>query len=250
MNREKRAPRVVIAVAVVSLIVGLVGFVVTMIMNAFVFDEFDAYGEVPIPGRGSIELPAGEVNISFHTLITGGGGTGLPVPPLGLTFEPPEGVAQPVVTEDWSGTTTVNNDARVRVWVAQITTPGTYGIVTDGTVGGYINPQLAFGRDSSSGWLPWAFGALFVLGLIGLFVGITWSARVARRPRPLLMPQGYGGTGVAPPPVYPPAAPTAGYAPTDQGIRLEQIRTLAALRDSGALTDEEFESEKRRVLEN
>ena len=41
----------------------------------------------------------------------------------------------------------------------------------------------------------------------------------------------------------------AGYAPSDQGIRLEQIRQLAALRDSGALTEEEYEAEKRRILE-
>jgi hypothetical protein len=39
------------------------------------------------------------------------------------------------------------------------------------------------------------------------------------------------------------------YTPSDQGVRLEQLKQLAALRDSGALTDEEFETEKRRVLE-
>jgi Short C-terminal domain len=43
--------------------------------------------------------------------------------------------------------------------------------------------------------------------------------------------------------------PAASYAPTDQGIRLEQLKTLSALRDSGALTEEEFEAEKRRILE-
>ena len=45
-------------------------------------------------------------------------------------------------------------------------------------------------------------------------------------------------------------APVASYTPTDQGVRLEQIRQLAALRDSGALTEEEYEAEKRRILEN
>jgi hypothetical protein len=43
---------------------------------------------------------------------------------------------------------------------------------------------------------------------------------------------------------------TAGaYAPSDQGVRLEQLNTLARLRDSGALTDDEFEAEKKRVLD-
>jgi hypothetical protein len=39
------------------------------------------------------------------------------------------------------------------------------------------------------------------------------------------------------------------YTPSDQGVRLEQLKQLAALRDSGALTDAEFEAEKRRILD-
>jgi hypothetical protein len=35
-------------------------------LNLFVFDEFDAYGEVPIPGTGTLHLPAGDVTICFH----------------------------------------------------------------------------------------------------------------------------------------------------------------------------------------
>jgi hypothetical protein len=41
----------------------------------------------------------------------------------------------------------------------------------------------------------------------------------------------------------------AAYEPTDEGVRLERLKTLAALRDSGALTDEEFQTEKRRILD-
>ena len=33
-------------------------------------------------------------------------------------------------------------------------------------------------------------------------------------------------------------------------MRLEQLKQLAALRDSGALTEAEFEAEKRRILES
>jgi hypothetical protein len=45
-------------------------------------------------------------------------------------------------------------------------------------------------------------------------------------------------------------APTStAHEPTDEGVRLERLKTLAALRDSGALTEEEFETEKRRILE-
>jgi hypothetical protein len=43
-------------------------------------------------------------------------------------------------------------------------------------------------------------------------------------------------------------APVDPYTPTDDGVRLEQLKTISALRDSGALTPEEFEAEKRRIL--
>jgi hypothetical protein len=39
------------------------------------------------------------------------------------------------------------------------------------------------------------------------------------------------------------------HEPGDEEIRLERLKTLAALRDSGALTEDEFESEKRRILD-
>ncbi|WP_347403854.1 SHOCT domain-containing protein [Mycobacterium sp. 236(2023)] len=96
----------------------------------------------------------------------------------------------------------MNNDVRVRVWTLQIAEAGVYDIETGGTVDGYINPQLAFGRDTSPAWMPWVDGP-----------------------------------------------PVDSYQPTDHGVRVEQLKTLAALRDSGALTEAEFESEKRRVLE-
>jgi hypothetical protein len=50
---------------------------------------------------------------------------------------------------------------------------------------------------------------------------------------------------VAPPPYEP---PTAAEEPSDEGVRLERLKTLAALRDSGALTEAEFDAEKRRIL--
>ena len=45
------------------IVVAVVGFVATLILNAFVLDKYDAYGEVPIPGSGSLQLPAGEVTV-------------------------------------------------------------------------------------------------------------------------------------------------------------------------------------------
>jgi hypothetical protein len=235
-------PRIFILASVVTLVVAVVGFIVTMVLNAFVFDEYDAYGEVPIPGSSSLHLPAGEATISFHTQTIGSpSGGGLPVPNLGLTIVPPAGIPKPEVTQNWGTTTTVNNDARVRVWVVQIPAEGTYQITADGNVNGYINPQLAFGHDSSNATLVWAFVGLFVIGLLELTAAIIYAVRSGKRPVPAA-----------------PVGPTFEigdsyrvadrYTPTDDGVRIEQLKNLAALRDSGALTDQEFEAEKHRIL--
>ena len=36
--------------SILTLVVAVVGFIVTLVLNAFVLDKYDAYGEVPIPG--------------------------------------------------------------------------------------------------------------------------------------------------------------------------------------------------------
>lgn len=216
------------------MLVSAIGFVVALILNAFVFDEYDAYGEVPIPGSSSLVLPEGEVLITFHTVVIGGtSGSGLPVPRMSINIVPPEGVPDPVLTEDIGGTTTVNNDARVRVWVAQVPAAGTYDITTDGNVSAFLDPRLAFGHSSNHGYLPVVFAVVFGIAVLDLVIARVWASRVRSR---------HG-----PPPN--PEQPNSSYVPTDQGIRIEQLNTIARLRDSGALTEDEFDAEKRRILE-
>jgi hypothetical protein len=243
----RRLAKLSLAAAVVMMIVSVAGFIVALVLNAFFLDKYNAYGEVPVPGASRLHLPAGEVTISLHTVVIGGpNGGGLPVPPLGVTIKPPDGVAQPVVTESIGSTTTVNNDAHVRVWVAQIPAAGTYDITTDGQVNGYIDPQLAFGHSSPYGYLVWVFVAMFVVGLADTILSGMWLARTRRKAAAAV---------VAPKPYEPAFEPVesqpvhVGYEPTDEGVRLERLKTLAALRDSGALTEAEFETEKRRILD-
>jgi len=244
MTGQRTAARILIWISILTLVVSVAGFIATLILNAFVLDKYDAYGEVPIPGSSSLHLPAGEVTVSFHTQVIG---SPPPVPELKLRLVPPDGVSDPKVIENVGSTTTVNNDAHVPVWVVQIPAEGTYGVQTDGQVNGYINPTLAFGHGSSYGWLVWLFVGLFVLGLIDLVASLFWSARAGKTAR-LLGPEELltleGPTWNAG------AAPSdTSYTPTDDGVRIEQLKSLAALRDSGALTEAEFEAEKRRVLE-
>lgn len=244
--RGSVAPRIAVVVSVLTMLVSVVGFIVTLVLNAFVFDEFDAYGEVPIPGKGSIELPAGEVTVSFHTIITGQPTSGFPIPEISIDIESPGGAADPVVTESIGGTTTVNSDTHVRVWVVEVAQAGTYRVATDGDVAGYINPRLAFGHGSAYSWLLWVFGGLTALGVLELIAALVWSARAGKAARPLAPHEVLSADGA--PTLHAVSTPTSGYQPSDQGMRLEQLKQLAALRDSGALTEAEFQAEKRRIL--
>ena len=249
---RRSGPRIAVLSAILTLVVAGVGLVATLILNAFVLDEYDAYGEVSIPGSTSLHLPAGEVNVSFHTIVTGSRGSGFPVPDLKFSITAPEGVPKPQVTESVGGTTTVNSDTHVRVWVVQIREEGTHDIVTDGNVDGYISPRFAFGHGNSYGWLTWVFGGLLALGAVELVAALFWSARSAKAARPLEphemvnLDEPTWGAGLT---AVPTATPADSYTPSDQGVCLEQLKQLAALRDSGALTEAEFEAEKRRILE-
>lgn len=243
--KGRLGPRIAAIAAVCLLVVGGGGLIVSLVLSALVFDDFDAYGEVPIPGSGSVELPAGEVTVNFHTAVTGTSGGGFPVPPLRISIAGRNGLPDPVLTQVDGSVTSVNNDVRVRVWALEVFEAGAYDIDTGGEVNGYINPQLAFGRDSAPGWMPWAFGAALAAGIAGLAAALTWRSRAGRTPQPPRAPISLDGPtwpGPTPPPV-------ASYQPTDHGVRVEQLKTLAALRDSGALTEAEFEAEKRRVLD-
>ena len=247
--RGRRHPAgILLVVSVAMMVVSIVGLVGSILLSAFVFDRYNAYGEVPIPGSASLRLPAGEVAISFHTQLTGTtSGNGLPVPPLHLDIVAPDGVADPVLDKDFGATTTVNNDARRRVWTAHIAAEGSYRVTVDGQVNPFINPSLAFGRPSSLGWLPWVFGALLAVSVLDLVVAVFWRSRAAVATSDP-SDGGWPGPGLNPavstdaeqpwvaPPYVPPsypgaqnvAQPTGSYVPTDEAIRIEQIKNLAA----------------------
>lgn len=227
------------AVAVTTMVFSAVGFVVALVLNAFVFDEYDAYGKVPIPGSASLHLPAGDVTVTFGTVLIGGGGNGLPVPPLQYRINGPGGV-DAALTEDYGATTIVNNDARVRIGYLHVPMDGTYDVALDGSVSAYLNPTMTFGHGSSYGTVPWILAALFGVAVLDLVAARIWATRAARS-----APVMSGDHVPAPEESY----GAGSYVPTDQGMRIEQLNTLARLRDSGALTEAEYSAEKRRVLD-
>jgi hypothetical protein len=116
---------------------------------------------------------------------------------------------------------------------------GGYAVSVDGPVNGFIDPRLAFGDNAGLEWPMWVLigTAMFSADLA---VAVWWFRRRRRI--------GAGAVTEAGPEsrVESRADP---YTPTDEGVRLEQLKTIAALRDSGALTVREFEDEKRRILD-
>jgi hypothetical protein len=236
--RSRRIAGIVRVAAVLLMVGAAIGFIATLVLGAFVLDRYDAYGEVPIPGTAKLHLPAGPVTVNFHTVTVGNSsGGGLPVPHLVLDIDPPTGVADPKVTESLGSSTSVNNDIHRRVWVAQIPVEGDYIITTSGETNGFISPRMAFGHDSDSKAWPGMCAGLFVVGLVATIATSVWRSRA--RPRQLEAAPWQASAPIPDQPVV---------TPSDEGIKIEQLKTLAALRNSGALTEKEFQAEKRRVL--
>lgn len=224
--------------------VGVIGFVAALILNVFVLDRYDAYGEVPIPGTGTVHLPAGEVTVNLHTrVVSSPSGGGLPVPPLSLRVTSPPGVAEPEFEESVGMTTTVNNDSRRRLWRMRVGTAGDYQITTDGQVGAYIAPHLAFGRPAGHWSLVALFPVVFGVGLVNFVAAQWWAARLRRRPTRAARTDAWEIPDDA---RYVPD--DARYVPDGQALRIQQLKTITALRDCGALTQKEFAEEKRRIL--
>src|SRR5262249_19531605 len=109
-------------------------------------------------------------------------GSGLPVPPLKYRIDAPEGAEVPVLREDYGSTTTVNNDARVRIGYLHVPVAGTYDIHVDGNVSAYLDPSLTFGHGSRFGSAPLICGVAFGVALLVLVIARLWAARVRRAP--------------------------------------------------------------------
>jgi hypothetical protein len=209
-------------------VVSIGGLIITAIVGV-TGDKYGSYGEVSVPGSGEVHLPAGEVMISFH--VSGYGGRGLTLPKLSFDITPPPGVPDPTVIEDFGPTVSVNDDAHRRVWFMRVPVEADYRVITDGQVGGFVDPRLAFGRTAAVDGPLWLFAALSIVS-VDLGIAAWWFGRRSRQS-----------------PAGEPHAADDAYTPSDEGVRLEQLKTISALRDSGALTEKEFQAEKRRILE-
>ena len=121
-------------------------------------------------------------------------------------------------------------------------------------------PRGGFGRGFGRGFGMRRFGAPLVYpmggggmgspllntlmaGGLGYMLGSNTAQQAAPQTQPMMAAPPYQPYPYQPPPV-PPQAPPSG---ADSG-KLAQLQLLGELHDSGTLTDDEFESEKQRIL--
>jgi hypothetical protein len=166
--------RLALGIAALTVAAALVLVVVELAASG---RDSGAYGEVPVPGRASVSLPAGEVTVYYGE--RGGGGARLAVPPeLRLWVRTTSG--------QLLGGTSYRLDQfsdgdYLRRSIAKLKVPqaGPYEAVTPRRAAGAVDPVISFGREGSRN-----FGyVLFVLsgGLLLAAILGAGTALVARR---------------------------------------------------------------------
>jgi hypothetical protein len=245
MSGGKVVGRLVIGVSAVALIVSLVGFIAAMGVDTKT-EDYRAYGEIPVGAETTMYLPAGNVNISVHSQLTGVVEIDrVRIPDLQLTVDPPEGMTAPRLDSYDGGSTGGTGNFRKQLWIARIPADGDYvvrfdgDVGADGTIGQLVNPQLAFGKRSSAEDVMYWFLYLFAVSVVGLlivpavhFFRQRWWRDLDRAP---------GAKQTIPP------SPAGSQFPAAAGTKDQRLKTLEALRDSGAITEREFTFEKRKL---
>jgi hypothetical protein len=205
------------------------------ILLAFVLSDQDAYGELPIPGSTRLHLPAGEVDVTFRT---DAHAEEEPPPPMTLRVVGPDGIPRPEVLEAGRVMDPTEGPTVRRVWVVRLAQDADYDVNTAGVVDVADNPRLAFGRNIWNSPLQLLLGLGYLVGAplaVGSLAGIIGEVRARRAGRR------------APAALLADSPPSPPYVPTSDAAQAEQLKHIAALRDSGALTDKEYVAEKRRI---
>ena len=216
-----------------SLIVGIVLFVlsapaaVAAIPLAFILTDADAYGRVPIPGSARLHLPAGDVDVTVRTGDSGRNIEDISVSSLHLSVVGPSDSTQPAVIVAPRRMKPHDSAARVRVWVVGVPQEGDYDVATDGDVDDGAALTLAFGRNMWNKGLGLLVGLGFIVGApvaLGSLGGIVKAAKELRAGRTSQM-----------------------RVRTPHAVQQAELKHISALRDSGALSEQEYKAEVRRI---
>jgi hypothetical protein len=147
----------------------------------------DRFGTVQVPGAALLELPAGEVSVSYFERGVDLGDSTLDVPAdLRVVVSPAGGAGgrtlelrdPGLATEEW-----VNSDGTGRRMAeADVPEDGRYRVVVSGA-GGRKNPEVHFGPSTAFLGTPAGIGLLIGIGVIVLGA-VAWAVSLLRDAMP------------------------------------------------------------------
>jgi hypothetical protein len=150
----------------------------------------DAYGEVPIPGSGTVHLPSGDVDVTLRSQRPDDDVHAIPVPPLSIRISGPDGTPQVELIESRRAKCVSSDcDIQTRIWVVRVLHEGDDHVTIDGEVFGPYQPTLAFGHVVWNDFLlaPLALGSVIrwlVLIVAAVAVAVAWVVWTVKTPEP------------------------------------------------------------------
>jgi hypothetical protein len=175
------APGYVVSIVIAGLsLVGtfVAAFVLVMVGLIGGASDTDRYGRVPIPGRGTLELPAGTVSVFYE--VPGNSKVSAP-PGLGYSVTP-SGGGPPLETRPGGGGERVTEGGTTRVGYSkvEVEAAGSYAVASSLQGGASPGAALAFGDSLGGEILDQLKKALW--GLAGLaLAAVVALATLARR---------------------------------------------------------------------
>jgi hypothetical protein len=160
--------RLAIAVASITVVIALVLAVVEALSSS---RDATAYGQVPVPGRDSVNLPAGEVIIFYGERREGSAGSALTVPPnLRLRVRTTNG--QSLLGSTPYAFSQFDDGDYVRRSIAKLKVPesGDYEAVSSSTAPGAVDPVISFGHTGTKdfGYVLFVLsGGLLLAAILG-----------------------------------------------------------------------------------
>jgi hypothetical protein len=230
---------------------GGVAFVLFLLTAFAGADAADEYGRIELPGRGSVELPEGDVALYYEERVTLSENESLDVPD-GIVVTARR---EKTIRSERTVPNSISLDGRALREFGKLAIPqaGTYRVRARADQQGSNTPAVTFGEGQLKGLARAGkragliVGGALLLALVALLVGRRTDAG------PGAAPIGYAGVPpAASVPVSAPPAP-AGPAPPpppSSGSVEQQLRDLKQLHDSGALTGDEYDRMRRKVLES
>jgi hypothetical protein len=172
---------------VIGVAAGVVGVALVIFAVATGGDESAKYGQVPIPGRGTVELPEGDVYVFYEERTKTSEDESLPIPG-GLEYSVrPAGGGPPLTLEDVGfQSEEVSAGDGTRATVNRIDVPAAGPYVVQGNIEGEAGPDpaLTLGRTLLQRilgeGLPFVIGIGGLLALAGAIWLLSWMVRRRR----------------------------------------------------------------------